>query len=59
MFKVFKIAIGGFINNDLMSSFSLYPIKYLNDLFVPYDSFFRTNILSTSMSSILNSSLSL
>ena len=32
-------------------------MKYLNDLFVPYDSFLETNILSTSMSSMLNSFL--
>ena len=29
-------------------------MKYLLDLFVPYGSFFETNILSTPISSILN-----
>ena len=29
-------------------------MKYLIDLFVPYGSFFETNILSTPISSILN-----
>ena len=32
-------------------------MKYLNNLFVQYDSFFETDILSTSMSTILNSLL--
>ena len=36
-----------------MSSLSLYPIKNLNDLFVPYGSFFESNILLASMSYIL------
>ena len=31
-----------------MTSSSLYPIKYLNEFFVPYDSFLETNILLTS-----------
>ena len=39
-----------FIHNGLMSSPSLYPLKCLNDLFVPYVSFFKTNILSISIS---------
>ena len=34
-------------------SLSLYPIRYLRDFFVPYDSFLETNMLLTSMSSIL------
>ena len=36
-----------------MASLSLYPIKYLNEFFAPYGSSLETNILSTSMSSIL------
>ena len=32
-------------------------MKYLNELFVPYDSFFKTTILLTSMPSILDSFL--
>ena len=38
--------------NGLITSLSLYPIKYLNEFFVPYDSSLETNILSTSMPSI-------
>ena len=37
-----------------MTSLSLYPIKYLSALFVSYGSFLETNILLTSISSILN-----
>ena len=33
---------------------SLYPIMYLSELFVPYDSFLEIDILSTSISSILD-----
>ena len=40
-----------------MTSLLLYPMKYLSEFFVPYGSFFQTNILSRSMSSILNSFL--
>ena len=36
---------------------SLYPMKYLIDLFVPYGPLFETNILLTSVSSILNTFL--
>ena len=39
------------------SSLSLYPIKYLNEFFVPYSSSLETNILLASMSSILVSFL--
>ena len=42
------------MNKGLMTSLSLYLTKYLIDLFVPYGSLLETNILSTSMSSILN-----
>ena len=46
------------MDNGLVSSLSsLYPMKYLNDLFVPHVSFLEINILSTSMSSVLNSFL--
>ena len=47
---------GSFMHKGLMT-LSLYLMKYLTDLFVPYDSFFETNILSTLMSSIVNSFL--
>ena len=40
-----------------MTSLSLYPMKYLIDLFVPYGSFLETNIFLTSTPSILNSFL--
>ena len=32
-------------DNGLIISLSLYPIKYLNELFVPYGSSLETNIL--------------
>ena len=40
--------------NGLITSLSSYPIKYLNELCLPYCSFLETNILLTSISSILN-----
>ena len=40
--------------NGLMTPLSLYPIKYLDELYLPYCSFLETNILLTSISSILN-----
>ena len=43
------------MHNGLTTSLSLYPIKYLNEFFVPYGSSLETNILLTSISSILNS----
>ena len=42
------------MHKGLMSPLSLYPTKYLIDLFVPYGSSLETNILLTSTSSILN-----
>ena len=39
------------------SSSSLYPMKYLIDLSVPYGSYFETNSSSPSISSILNNFL--
>ena len=41
------------MHNGIITSLSLYPTKYLNEFFVPYGSSLETNILSTSMSSIL------
>ena len=40
-------------NGLIITSLSLYPIKYLNKFFEPYGSSLETNILLTSMSSIL------
>ena len=40
--------------NGLITLSSLYPKKYLNELCFPYCSFLETNILLTSISSILN-----
>ena len=40
--------------NGLMTPLSLYPIKYLDELCLPCCSFLETNILLTSISSILN-----
>ena len=42
------------MHKGVMTSLSLYPTKYLIDLFVPYGSFLETNIFSKSMSYILN-----
>ena len=42
------------MHKGLISSLSLYPIKYSIQLFAPYGSSLETNILLTSMSSILN-----
>ena len=41
------------MHNGLVISSSLYLIKHLNEFFEPYDSSLETNILLTSMSSIL------
>ena len=41
------------MSNGLITSLSLYPIKYLIEFFAPYDSSLETNILLTSMSCIL------
>ena len=41
------------MHNGLITSLSLYPIKYLNEFFVPHGSSLETNILLTSVSSIL------
>ena len=38
------------MHNGLITSLSLYPINYLNEFFVPYDSSLETNISLTSMS---------
>ena len=40
-----------------MASSSLYPVKYLCEFFVTYDSFLETHILLTSKSCTLNSFL--
>ena len=45
---------GSFTNNGLIISLSLYPIKYLNELFLPYNTFLETNILLRTIPSILN-----
>ena len=39
-------------SNGLITSLSLYPIKYLNEFFVSYDYFLETNILLTPISSV-------
>ena len=40
--------------NGLITPLSLYPIKYLNELCLPYVSFLETNILLALISSMLN-----
>ena len=41
------------MHNGVITSLSLYAIKYLNEFFVPYGSSLDTNILLTSISSVL------
>ena len=52
-FLAYPVIGGNLIHNGLITSLSLYPIKYLKEFFVPYGSFLETNILLTSMSSVL------
>ena len=40
--------------NDLITLLSLYPIKNLDELYLPNCSFLETNILLASISSVLN-----
>ena len=42
------------MHKGLITSLWLYPIKYFIDPFIPHGSSLETNILLTSMSSILN-----
>ena len=51
-FLAWPVICGRLTHNGLITSLSLYPIKYLNEFFVPYGSFLETNILLTSISSI-------
>ena len=48
------VILESFKHNGLITSLSLYPIKYINELFLPYGTFLETNILLTSISSMLN-----
>ena len=41
-------------HDGLITRLSLYPIKYLDELYLPYCSFLETNILLASIPSILN-----
>ena len=47
------IICGSFMHNGPITSLSVYLIKYLKEFFEPYDSSLETNILVTSMLSIL------
>ena len=49
----YPINCRSFIHNGLITSTSLYAIKYLSEFFEPYDSPLECNVLLTSMSSIL------
>ena len=51
---VLKVICESLKYNGLITSLPFYPVKYLNVLFMPYGSFLETNILLTSISSILN-----
>ena len=52
-FLTYPVICGSPMHNGLIISLLLYPIKYLNEFLLPYASFLETNILLTSMSSIL------
>ena len=52
-FLTYPVICGSLMDNGLILSLSLYLIKYLNEFLLPYDSFLETNILLTSISSIL------
>ena len=48
------VICGSFMHNGLITSLSLYPIKYLNEFFVPDGSSLETSVLLISMLSILD-----
>ena len=52
-FLAYPVICGSVMHNGLIISLSMYPIKYLREFFVPYGSILETNVLLTSMSSIL------
>ena len=52
-FLAYPVICGSLIHNGLITSLTLYPIKYLNEFLLPYGSFLETNILLTLMSSIV------
>ena len=52
-FVAYPVLCGSLIHNSLITSLSLYPIKYLRKFLLPYGSFLETNILLTSLSSVL------
>ena len=52
-FLAYPVICRSFIHSGLITSLSLYPIKYLNEFLLPYDSFLETDILLTSISSII------
>ena len=53
----YPIIQGSIINNGLMLSLSLYPMKNLNDFLLPQSSLLETNILLASRPGILNTFL--
>ena len=52
-FLAYPIICGSLMHNGLIISLSLYPIKHLTEFLLPYGSFLETNILLTSMFSIV------
>ena len=52
-FLAYPVICGSLIHNGLIISLSLYSIKYLCEFLLPYGSFLETNILLTSISSVL------
>ena len=47
-YLAYPFILGSFMHNDLINSMVLYPIKYLNAPFVPYESLLDNSILSIS-----------
>ena len=52
-----SVICGSLTHNGLITSLSLYPIKFFNEFFVPYGSSLKTNILLIPISSILTTFL--
>ena len=52
-FLAYQVICGSVMYNGLIISLSLYPVKYLNEVLLPHGSFLESNLLLTSIPSIL------
>ena len=52
-FLAYPVICGSLIHNGLITSLSLYPIKYLNEFLLPYDSFLETNIIYVNVFNVI------